>query len=217
MRIARDYAEVDAIQRREWARMTARKRVEMGLAATYNAWRAVRNPDLPPPTTMLKVVRLFNEYGVRFLVGGAYAVMHNARIVRSTNDLDLWVDPTPENAERIIKALERIGRGATHYRAEDIYAKHIMLVVGKEPDKVEISTSIEGVKDFAEAWRTRSRGKLFGVTDIDVYYVSLAHMIATKRAIQGRRRKGGKAEADAADLHNLLEEQQRRERRRGGE
>lgn len=41
----------------------------------------------------------------RFLVVGAHAVMFFTA-PRYTKDLDLWVDPTPENAPRVMAALE---------------------------------------------------------------------------------------------------------------
>ena len=46
--------------------------------------------------------------GVEFLVVGAHALAAHGR-PRATGDLDLWVRPTRENADRVWKALARVG------------------------------------------------------------------------------------------------------------
>lgn len=56
------------------------------------------NPDF------VDLLRAFIEGEVRFLVVGAYALAHHGR-PRATGDLDVWVDPTAENAPRVILAL----------------------------------------------------------------------------------------------------------------
>jgi hypothetical protein len=50
----------------------------------------------------------FNDEGVEYLVAGAHAVMFHAE-PRYTKDLDVWIDPTPENAARVFRALARSG------------------------------------------------------------------------------------------------------------
>src|SRR5947209_8588745 len=51
----------------------------------------------------------------RFLVIGGYAVMKYTEPY-TTKDLDLWIDPAPENAARVFRALAKFGaplRGLT--------------------------------------------------------------------------------------------------------
>ena len=60
------------------------------------------NPDF------VDLLRAFIEGEVRFLVVGAYALAHHGR-PRATGDLDVWVDPTADNAPRVIRALETFG------------------------------------------------------------------------------------------------------------
>jgi len=60
------------------------------------------NPDFKD---MLSV---FDEERVEFLVVGAYAMAaHGAP--RATGDLDFWIRPSEENAERVIRALMKFG------------------------------------------------------------------------------------------------------------
>lgn len=57
------------------------------------------NPDF------IDLLREFAAAEVRFLIVGAYALSVHGR-PRATGDLDVWVEPGPENAARIVKALE---------------------------------------------------------------------------------------------------------------
>lgn len=55
------------------------------------------NPDF------VDLLRAFTEADVRFLVVDAYAFAHHGR-PRATGDLDVWVEATPANAGRIVRA-----------------------------------------------------------------------------------------------------------------
>ena len=56
------------------------------------------NPDF------LDLLRAFAAADVRFLIVGAYALALHGR-PRAIGDLDIWIDPTPENARRVMRAL----------------------------------------------------------------------------------------------------------------
>ncbi len=50
----------------------------------------------------------FNARGVDFLIVGAHALAAHG-LVRATKDLDVWVRPEPQNAERVLAALADFG------------------------------------------------------------------------------------------------------------
>ena len=52
-----------------------------------------------------------NAHGARYLLVGAHAVAHHAR-PRATKDLDVYVEPTTENAERVLAAIGDFFGGA---------------------------------------------------------------------------------------------------------
>jgi hypothetical protein len=56
----------------------------------------------------LDLLRAFVVAEVRFLVVGAYALGLHAR-PRATGDLDVWIDATPDNASRVMRALQTCG------------------------------------------------------------------------------------------------------------
>jgi hypothetical protein len=70
------------------------------------------------------LARLLDEEGTRWALIGGYAIAAHG-FVRLSEDVDILVDPSPENAERWIKALARLPDGATRelFGQEDIFER----------------------------------------------------------------------------------------------
>ena len=64
------------------------------------------------------LLRALSDADVRFMVVGAYALAIHGH-PRATGDLDIWVDATPQNAERVLTALEQFGAPLTEVTAAD--------------------------------------------------------------------------------------------------
>ncbi|HVT57683.1 MAG TPA: hypothetical protein VHR45_04715 [Thermoanaerobaculia bacterium] len=111
------------------------------------------------------------------LVVGAHAVAFHAK-PRFTKDLDLFVEPSRENAERLIAALADFGFGAVGLQIEDFAAPGRIVQLGYPPNRVDLMTSIDGV-DFDSAWRGRVAGR-YGSPE--VYYLSKSDLIRNKSA-----------------------------------
>ena len=54
------------------------------------------------------LLKLMDQFQVRFLVVGGYAVIRHTE-PRFTKDLDLWIEATAENADRCFRALASFG------------------------------------------------------------------------------------------------------------
>ena len=54
------------------------------------------------------LLQCLNGAGARYLIVGGYAVMFHSE-PRFTKDLDVWVEPTPENAQKVWDALSTFG------------------------------------------------------------------------------------------------------------
>ena len=54
------------------------------------------------------LLRSLNAAGTRYLIAGDYAVMIYTE-PRYTKDLDVWVDPSPGNAQAVFTALTTLG------------------------------------------------------------------------------------------------------------
>ena len=60
-----------------------------------------------------------NAAQAKYLLIGGYAVAHHAQ-PRFTKDLDVWVEPTPENAARVLRALTEFGAPAAGLTLADL-------------------------------------------------------------------------------------------------
>ena len=125
----------------------------------------------------LDLLRAFNEGDVRFLVVGAYALAVHGR-PRATGDLDVWVDATPENAAKVMSALEQFGAPTTQVRTEDFSRPGIVFQMGLPPMRIDVLTELSGIT-FSEAWSGRTRAP-FGPLMADV--IGREAFIKNKRA-----------------------------------
>ncbi len=146
--------------------------------------------------------------GVKHLVVGAYALASHGH-VRATGDLDTWIEPTLENAERLNIAIRNFAAASLDFfgvSAEDLAGKGVGFYMGVEPDRIDVHTAIAGLT-FAQAWRGRVPAHTFGIS---TEVLGLAELIAAKRASKALRPVGSsKALQDAADLAWLEAEQVR--------
>lgn len=75
---------------------------------------------------------------------GAYALAAHGQ-PRATGDIDLWVRPTRENAERVMGGLEVFGAPLSHIDRKDFEKPDVVFQIGVSPHRIGILTSIEGV------------------------------------------------------------------------
>ena len=84
------------------------------------------NPDF------VDLLRAFAAAEVRCLVVGAYALAHHGR-PRATGDLDVWIDPTPTNADRVMRALAEFGAPLHDLREDDFSRAGVVFQMGVPP------------------------------------------------------------------------------------
>lgn len=137
----------------------------------------------------LDLLRAFSDREVRFLVVGAYALGVHGR-PRATGDLDIWVEPTPDNAARVMEALRQFGAPTAQVTADDFSRPGIVFQMGLPPMRIDVLTELTGIT-FAEAWPERVRAN-FGAVAADV--IGRNAFIKNKRAT-GRAKDLGDVEA----------------------
>jgi hypothetical protein len=140
------------------------------------------NPDF------VDLLRAFIAADVRFLIVGAYALAHHGR-PRATGDLDVWVDATPDNAPRIIRALSAFGAPMTDISERDFSSPGVVFQIGVPPGRIDILTELTGVT-FNDAWPDREAGTFGGLT---VDFLGREAFVRNKRAT-GRTRDLGDIE-----------------------
>ncbi len=144
------------------------------------------------PRDWSEFFRLLKFHRVRFLVVGAHALAANGR-PRATADLDILVEPTPENARALCRALRDFGFVALAKERAAFATPDRMATLGSPPLRIDVMTSISGVS-FDDAWATRKQGRMgrYGVA-----FLGRDALIANKRA-SGRPK-------DLADVALLAE------------
>lgn len=130
------------------------------------------NPDFK------EILSALNDEEAEYLVVGAYAMAVHG-VPRATGDLDLWVNSSDANADRVWKALERFGAPLTQLKPNDFREPGLVYQIGVAPVRVDVLTSITGVS-FADAWKGRVSVKIDGIT---VTVISLAELIKNKTAV----------------------------------
>lgn len=136
-----------------------------------------------------EVFASFQQHQVRYIViGGIAAVLHG--VPRATFDLDILIEATPENAQRLLDALlaARLGT-ASLISAEGLLANEI--TVFNDRVRIDVQTSTPGIS-FENAWQNRETMNYQGQA---FYVLSKPDLIASKRAA-GR-------EVDLQDVHLL--------------
>ena len=140
----------------------------------------------------------------RFLVVGAHAMAAHG-VPRATGDLDVWIQPDPENAERVWVALLEFGAPvrAIGLSKTDLVSPDMVCQMGVPPQRIDLLTSITGL-EFDEAWSTR---RLHRVDDLELPFLGRAALLQNKRAT-GRSK-------DLVDVE-ILEQQEKRSHKRKG-
>lgn len=151
-------------------------------------------------THLAAVCALLNGEGARYVLFGAVA-MQLWGTTRATRDIDILIEPSEENARRVLAALERSGAGlAREWMAEEVAAKPVT-VIGDSP-RVDVLTVAWSVR-YSEAVRD---AVTFEIEDVPIPTASIDHLIESKRTERLQ---------DAADIE-VLEEIQRLQREEPG-
>ncbi len=97
---------------------------------------------------------------VEFLVVGAYALAAHG-YPRATGDIDIWIRPADENAQRVWRALKRFRAPLFDLTVEDLTTPDIVFQIGAAPCRIDLLTSIDGV-NFDDAWADRQQTEVAG-------------------------------------------------------
>jgi hypothetical protein len=118
-----------------------------------------------------------NSKAVEYLLVGAYALAFYG-VPRNTGDMDVWINPDPKNAERVVEALDAFGFGSLGLTVKDFTAPDMVIQLGVVPSRVDILTSISGVA-WAEAWPHRQAAS-YG--SIPIFFLGQHEFIINKRS-----------------------------------
>jgi predicted nucleotidyltransferase len=146
--------------------------------------------DMVLPPDFKDFLKLLNERKIRYLLIGGYAVGYHG-YPRATNDMDIWIAIDPENAGRMVQVLKVFGFDTPQLSENLFLAPDKIIRMGVAPIRIEILTSISGVK-FDECYQHKVVDEIDG---IEIPIISLEKLKINKRA-SGRHK-------DLDDCDNL--------------
>jgi hypothetical protein len=136
------------------------------------------------------ILLALSDEKVKFLLVGAYAMAAHG-YPRATMDIDIWVMPSPRNADSVLRALRRFGAPLQRLTKQDLQKDGIVFQIGVAPRRIDIMTSASGL-DFKEAYK---HALPVCIDEIEVRILSIDDLIRNKKAT-GRTK-------DLADIEEL--------------
>jgi predicted nucleotidyltransferase len=104
-------------------------------------------------TDFIDFIKLCNKYSVKYLVIGGYAVSIHG-YPRSTKDLDVCIELSNENAERMVRVINDFGFASLKLTKTDFLKKDFITQLGYDPVRIDILNDLAGV-NFNEAWANK--------------------------------------------------------------
>ncbi len=122
------------------------------------------------------------DHHVEFLlIGGIAVALHG--YPRATQDLDVWISRTEENAQRVVDAVRAFGFDLPTLRPDLFLARDRIVRMGEPPLRIELLGDIDGV-EFADCAR---RAVTFAIGDAEIPVIALADLRRNKQPRRARR------------------------------
>ena len=130
-------------------------------------------------------INALNKHDVEYMLVGGYAVILNG-YRRSTGDMDIWVNVTPENHKKLVKAFLSFGLPTADISEYNFLRNDDMDVFtyGVPPVCIEILKVVKGCDDFAEAYKISN---VYDENGLQIRFVHVNTLIEAKKA-SGRHR-----------------------------
>jgi hypothetical protein len=129
------------------------------------------------PKDWQEFLSLLILHGVKFVIVGGHAFALHAR-PRMTEDLDVFVEASPPNAEKLRRALADFGFGNAAPEPAVLAERGRVFMLGAKPFRIDILTKISGVS-FEKAWRDRV---LASTSQGTLPFISRADFVRNKTA-----------------------------------
>jgi hypothetical protein len=112
---------------------------------------------MKPSKDVLEFIGLSLSKGVEFVIVGGYALAaHGAP--RFTEDIDLFIRISEENASKMEEVLKDFGLDQTGIAREDFLIPNQVVQFGRKPNRVDILTAIDGVT-WDEVWSSKTQNQ----------------------------------------------------------
>jgi hypothetical protein len=135
-------------------------------------------------------VRLLNHHSVEYLLVGGYALgIHG--YPRYTGDLDIWINPTQDNARKMIDVVNEFGLSSLGLAATDFSESGNVIQIGYPPFRIDVITKPDGVS-FEACYQRK----------VDVEYEGVPLSVIGLEDFKKNKLASGRPK-DLIDLENL--------------
>jgi hypothetical protein len=138
------------------------------------------------------MLHALSDEKVRFILVGAYALAAHG-YPRATMDMDIWVMPSPDNAEAVLRALRSFGAPLHNLTKKDLQKDGTIFQIGVAPKRIDIITAASGL----QFEHTYQNSIIVNIDGLDVRIPSIEDLIINKKAT-GRTKDLADAEALAS-------------------
>jgi predicted nucleotidyltransferase len=123
-------------------------------------------------------VKLLNRYEVAYMIVGGYALAFHGK-PRHTGDLDIWINVSEKNANKMIEVINQFGLSSMGFTKEDFLKPGYITQIGYPPLRIDILNSIDGI-NFNEAITDMQKMRIDN--DLSINYIGLKDFIKNKKA-----------------------------------
>ncbi len=126
------------------------------------------------------MLHALSEEKVKFLLVGAYAMAAHG-YPRATMDIDIWVLPSAQNADSVLRASRRFGAPLHNLSKEDLQKDGTIFQIGVSPRRIDILTAASGLR-FEETYGRSLSVKIEG---IEVHIPSIDDLTGCGKTLLG--------------------------------
>lgn len=124
-------------------------------------------------------IRALNSADVEYILVGGYSVILHG-YARTTGDMDIWVNRTGENYQKLLKAFEEFRMPVFDMTEENflLHNEWDVFRFGREPHRIDIMVQVKGL-DFK---KSLAQSKTYTIDKVKIRTVALKDLIKSKKA-----------------------------------
>ena len=121
-------------------------------------------------------IQVLNKNEVKYILVGGYAVILHGYI-RSTADMDIWVNKTAVNYRKLRKALKEFG-APSFSQNEFLGDEFNVWGIGREPNRIEIMNEVKGLT-FDIAYQESA---IYQQENLNIRFINFKNLLDAKNA-----------------------------------
>ena len=122
-------------------------------------------------------LKLLSNHNVKYVLVGGWAVIFEG-YSRTTRDMDILVEPTEENAKKILAVLKDFFGSTIGLTKVDFTTEDNVIMMGREPYRIDILTAISGVS-FSDVF---DNSKIYEEDELHIRCIGINELIKNKEA-----------------------------------